>query len=124
VRILKTPTKFVTKLKAEEQQELKRLMKEDPSSRVRMRAHSVLLSNREYSIDEIADIYEADRDSVTGWIDNWIESGYEGLLDQPKSGRPRLLDEKEEEQVKELVKQEPRSIKRVADQIQKKRAKR
>ena len=69
---MKTPTKFVTKLKEEDQQELKRLMKEDPSSRVRMRAHSVLLSNREYSIDEIADIFEADRDSVTGWIDNCV----------------------------------------------------
>src|SRR5438874_13346917 len=101
---MKTPTKFVTKLREEEKQELKRLMKEDPSSRVRMRAHSVLLSNREYSIDEIADIYEADRDRVTAWIDNWLELRYEGLLDLPKSGRPPLLNEKEQEQVKELVK--------------------
>src|SRR5439155_12120014 len=102
---MKTPTKFVTKLREEEKQELKRLMKEDLSSRVRMRAHSVLLSNREYSIDEIADIYEADRDSVTGWIDNWIESGYEGLLDLPKSGRQPVLNEKEQVQDKKLAMQ-------------------
>lgn len=121
---MKIPTKFVTEIKEEEKQELKRMMKEDPSSRVRIRAHSVLLSNRGYSIDEISDIYEADRDRVTAWIDNWLESGYDGLLDLPKSGRPPLLNEKEQEQVAELVQKEPRSIKRVADQIQKKRAKR
>lgn len=121
---MKVPTKFVTELKEEEKEELKRVMKEDGSSRVRIRAHSVLLSNRGYSIDEIADIYEADRDRVTAWLDNWLESGYEGLQDLPKSGRPRLLNEKERAQVEKLVEQEPRSLKRVADKMEKKRAKR
>src|SRR5688572_1957042 len=110
---MKIPTKFITEISAEEKRELNRMMKENPSSRVRMRAHSILLSNREYSIDEIADIYEVDRDTVSIWINNWEQIGHESLVDLPKSGRPPVLNEKEQEQAKELVKQEPRSIKRV-----------
>ena|SRR5215208_1387379 len=117
---MKTPTKYITELREEEKKELKRLMKEDPSSRSRMRAHSILLSSKEYSIDEIADIYEVDRDTVSTWIENWEESGYEGLLDLPKSGRPPILNEKEQEKVKELVQKDPQSIKRVVGQIKKK----
>ena len=117
---MKVPTKYIAELGEEEKKELKRLMKEDPSSRVRMRANSILLSNRKYSIDEIVDIYEVDRDTVSIWIQNWEELGYEGLLDLPKSGRPPILNEKEQEKVKLLVQKDPQSIRRVVGQIKKK----
>jgi len=116
---MKTPTKFIAELKEEEKKELKRIMKEDESSRVRIRAHSILLSNREYGVDEIADIYEVDRDTISIWLQNWEESRYEGLIDLPKSGRPPILNEKEQEKVKQLVRKDPQSIRRVAGQIKK-----
>jgi len=118
---MKTPTKFIKALKDEERKELKRIMKESPLSRERMRAHSLLLSEREYSIDEIAKIYEVDRDTVSIWINNWQESGFEALADLPKSGRPSILTEKEKEKAKEILQSEPRSIKRVTAQIKKNR---
>ena len=120
---MKIPTNFIKELSAEAKEKLKKMMKEDESSRVRMRAHSILLSNREYSIDEIANIYEVDRDTVSIWLNNWEEIGYEALKDLPKSGRPPILNAKEEEKVIELVKQEPRSIKRIISTIKKKQIK-
>lgn len=116
---MKIPTNFIKELKEEEKEKLKKMMKEDGSSRVRMRAHSIILSNRGYSIDEIANIYEVDRDTVSIWLNNWEEIGYEALKDLPKSGRPPILNAKEEEKVIELVKQEPRSIKRIISTIKK-----
>jgi transposase len=56
-----------------------------------MRAHAVLLSARGYSLDQIADIYQQDRDRVSLWLDWWNECEYDGLADDPKSGRPATL---------------------------------
>ena len=114
---MKTPTKYVTPLTEEEKEKLKELMKNESSSRVRMRAHSILLSNREYSVDEIANIYEVDRDTASIWIREWEESGIEGLQDKPISGRPPILNEKEKELVEKLAAEEPRSVKRIAEKL-------
>ena len=56
-----------------------------------MRAHAVLLSARGYTLDQIADIYQQDRDRVSLWLDWWHDDEYDGLADDPKSGRPALL---------------------------------
>ena len=116
---MKTPTKYVTTLTKEQKEKLKELMRIDPSSRIRMRSHCILLSNRKYSIDEIATIYEIDRDTVSIWISSWEESNFDGLEDKPKSGRPAILDENEKELVIKLIEENPRSVKQVADEVEK-----
>ena len=70
---------------------LQEIQKSDKAHRTRMRAHAVLLSARGYSLDQIADIYQQDRDRVSLWLDWWEEIEYDGLADDPKSGRPALL---------------------------------
>lgn len=60
-----------------------------------MRAHAVLLSARRYSIDQIADIYEQDRDRVSLWLDWWVDYEFDGLADDPRSGRPTILADEE-----------------------------
>jgi len=107
---MKTPTKFVKPLTEEQRKELKEIMKSQCSQRKRMRAHVVLLSERRYSINQIADIYQVDRDRVSEWINWWNEYGFEGLGDDERGGRPPLLKENEREKAVELVKEEPRSI--------------
>jgi len=88
---MRTPTKFVTPLTEAQQQRLKEIQKTDSAHRTRMRAHAVLLSARGYSLDQIADIYQQDRDRVSLWLDWWNEYEYDGLADDPKSGRPATL---------------------------------
>lgn len=119
---MKTPTRFITELTAEEQAELYGLMKTSPEQ-IRCRAHAILLNGRRYSIDQIADIYEVDRDTVSLWLRDWEEDGSAGLGDKEGRGRKPILNEKEQRQAVQLVEQEPRSTKRHLHQIEKKTGK-
>src|SRR2546428_5236966 len=65
---MKTPTKFVNPLTSAQRDQLGELMKSSAPQRKRMRAHAILLSERRYSIDQIADIYQVDRDRVSPWL--------------------------------------------------------
>ncbi len=114
---MKVPKKFVFSLSEDQTQSLESLMKSSPFWRVRMRAHFILLSSREFSIDEIADIYNVHRNSVSPWIDAWNESGIDGLEDLPRSGRPPDLTESEKEIALQLIKEEPRSLKTVSHNL-------
>lgn len=119
---MKTPTRFVTKLNAEQREELRELMKTS-NEQVRKRAHAILLSDRGYSVDQIADIYEVDRDTVASWLDRWDEGGTSGLHDQEGRGRKPILNEKEQKQAIKIVEQEPRSSNRSLVKIEKKTGK-
>ena len=63
---MKTPTKFVQPLTEVQREQLKEVMKSHSPQRTRMRAPAVLLSERRYAIDQIADISQVDRDRVRG----------------------------------------------------------
>ena len=119
---MKTPTKFVSPLTIEEQVELQALMKTSPEQ-IRCRAHAILLSARHYSIDQIADIYEVDRDTVSLWLRAWEEDGNSGLGDQPGRGRKPLLNEQEQAAAVKIVARDPRSPKRHWAALEKKTGK-
>jgi transposase len=107
---MKTPTKFVQPLTEEQREQLKEVMKSQSSQRTRRRAHAILLSERRYSIDQIADIYQTDRDRVSEWLDRWEQYQFDGLDDAPRSGRPPKLTEKEQRRAIKLTLKEPRSL--------------
>lgn len=119
---MKTPTKFVKPLNKKQCEELRELMK-TANEPVRRRAHAVLLNSRGYSVDEIADIYEVDRDSVGNWLDRWEDDGASGLYDQEGRGRKPILNEKEQKQAINLVEKDPRSSKRSLKKIEEKTGK-
>ena len=108
---MKTPTRFIKSLSQEQQRSLNKIMQNHPSHRTRTRAHAIMLSARNYSIDQIADIFAVDRETITSWLARWEESGVDGLDDEPRSGRPPTLSEEEEREAINLVKEEPRSLK-------------
>jgi transposase len=107
---MKTPTKFVQPLTEAQRERLKEVMKSQAPQRTRMRAHAILLSERRYSIDQIADIYQSDRDRVSEWLDWWEKYQVDGLDDDPRSGRPPKLTEKEQKRAVKLTLKEPRSL--------------
>jgi transposase len=110
---MKVATKFVSPLSPDQAQALEALAEGDPARRVRMRAHSILLSARGSSIDEIARIYQVDRDTVSSWLDRFLQSGVDGLGDKPRSGGPSKLDAQEKEEAKALLKKHPNAPKMV-----------
>jgi len=118
---MKTPTKFVKPLTTAQREQLEALMKSAAPQRTRMRAHAVLLSERRYSLEQIADLYQVDRDRVSQWLEWWEAEQRAGLDDDPRSGRPPKLTESERPEALSLVLQEPRTIKtglkRSADEL-------
>ena len=70
---MNTPTTFVQPLTAAQREQLKEGMKSQAPQRTRMRAHAVLLSERRYAIDQIADISQVDRERLSEWWDWWEE---------------------------------------------------
>ena len=109
--------KFVAILTETEKKGLEDLFKHHPSFRVRQRAHSVLLSNRGFSIARIVEIYQVDRDTISRWFARWREDGMDGLTDRFRSGRPPKLSAEEAGIVLQSLQEDPRSIKKAAERV-------
>jgi len=81
-----------TKLTLEKAIELKERMLASKDSREIGRCRAMLLSHKGYSINDLADIFEVDRDTITNWINRYEFEGISGLKDEPRSGRPPKLN--------------------------------
>ena len=57
--------KFAQTVSKEEQQELHKIYQQHACFRTRQRAHAILLSLRGYPLNQIQDILQADRDSIS-----------------------------------------------------------
>ena len=104
--------RFVQPLSKSDKEQLTALFKHHNSYSVRRRSHSILLSADGFTIDEIARIYQIHRDTVGTTFDRWEKDGIEGLFDDPRSGRPPKLSDDEADEAVELLKEDPRSIKK------------
>jgi len=56
--------------------------------RVALRAHLVLLSDRGFTVPQIAAIHACGQDVVLTWLHRYERKGVSGLEDEPRSGRP------------------------------------
>jgi len=93
--------KYVPPLNDAEIQTLHEMHRYHPSKRARMRAHSFLLSHPGVSMPHIARMHQADRRSVSCWIDRWHRRGFVGFYDQPGAGRPPRLSMDEQHKVQQ-----------------------
>ena len=85
--------KHIKTLTKEEQRTLLDAARYAPESRFRQRAHAVYLSGKGYSINQLADIFAVDRDTVSGWLTAWEGEGLIALRDNAHPGRPRRITE-------------------------------
>jgi len=108
----------------EQRELLEKTMQYDGSPRARARAHSLLLSVQGMVINDLAKIYQVDRDTVATWIKKWEQDGEASLHDQPRSGRPPKLTPEEQALAIAYIKEEPRSLKQVVERFATKTAKR
>jgi transposase len=90
----------------EERHELRRMTREE-IGRVALRAQMVLLSDRGFRAQEIADIQGASDVTVYKWLDRFDAEGPEGLYDREREGRPPKLDEDAEEEIKRVIGEPP-----------------
>jgi len=71
----------------------KRLMKEHGDDRFTVRAYIIIFAKKGKSVSEIAIILHISEATVRFWIRRFNEEGYRGLLDRPRSGRPKKLSD-------------------------------
>jgi transposase len=113
--------KTVSPLSASDREELERLVKEDPSARVRQRAEAILLSAKGYSIKQISEIKDKCVITVSRWIDQWEERGVDGILEGEGRGSKGILTECERQEIAKWLDEETpvRSAAELIDRIQK-----
>jgi len=100
-------TKFADVKTETQRKELTDMWKTHHCHYTRVRAHAVLLSGQGYTISQLVDIFGVERDSVSSWIDRFHEGGAKALEDDDHPGAPRMLDDKEQELLKQLFKKHP-----------------
>jgi transposase len=110
--------RFVKNVSDEAKEQLSKVYQNAPDFAFRKRAHAVLLSAMGYTINQLQDIFEVDRDTVAAWFDRFEAGGVEGLKSLPKPGRPPTYTEDEVRRLKELVDLEPRQIKQAQAALQ------
>lgn len=99
--------KRIAPLTKEEQRTLLDASRYAPESRFRQRAHAVYLNGKGYRINQLADIFVVDRDTVSGWLAAWEERGLLGLRDHERPGRPRRINETEWVELENELEQAP-----------------
>jgi transposase len=108
---------FANRLLDVEKTTLINAQKYHPLSSTRTRAHCILLSAQNYKIHEISGICNVCRQSVSSAIYAWESEGIVGLMDKPRSGRPKILTQEQEEVIIKQVEQSPRSLKKVLNEF-------
>jgi len=88
------------------QQEIQR----SEESRYDHRLHGVLLVSRGMSCYEVAEHLGQNAVTVQRWVHAFNKSGFAGLQEQARLGRPTRLDAEQWEHVKRALRQSPRSL--------------
>lgn len=112
--------RYITGLTEEAKQQLKEGFRNGKAHRFRIRCQSILLSAEGYQINQLASMYQVDRDSVSKWFDQWQREGIAGLQDKPRSGRPaklRLDNAAHVKEVKKQVEKEHQNLDKVREEL-------
>lgn len=72
---------------------LKERMLQSKDYREISRCRAMMLSHKGYTINDLSDIFDVDRDTITNWFDRYESEGISGLKDMSRSGRPAKLND-------------------------------
>jgi transposase len=79
-------------------------------SRYDHRLHGVLLVANGQSCRGVAELFGEDATTVQRWVRRFEEHGFEGLRDGERSGRPKLLDERQWRQLQRDLRRDPEQL--------------
>lgn len=102
--------RFVASLTDAEQQVLSTAYHDDEKRALHRRSHAILLSDQGYTIQQICDILQVKRNTVSIWLKSWETTGLAGLTDKPRSGCHPILDEQDRSRLQDLVQAHPHQI--------------
>jgi transposase len=75
-------------LSAEQLSEIEQAMTSDPRAEVIRRATAIRALHLGQKPEQIAAVLKVNRSTIYAWFQQWRERGIEGLVNQPRSGRP------------------------------------
>ena len=110
---MKIPVKFISPLSDDQINDLNQVIKKSKKLPTYIRAKAILLSGKGYCIDDIANIFNVHRNTISIWIDKWERAGIGELEDKPRSGHPNILTDAEKELLIKLARENPRSIQKI-----------
>jgi transposase len=85
------PFGVLVHLTEQQVKELVKLACSDESRRIRERASYVLMRADRKTYVQIAKVFYSHPETISRWIREYMRKGTKGLIDKPKSGRPRKL---------------------------------
>jgi transposase len=80
------------RLRRRQRESLQRKRRSHPDAAVRRRAAILLMSADDWPVADICDAVGVTRMTVTNTRTRWLRSGFRGLGDRPRSGRPPVAD--------------------------------
>ena len=101
---MKTATRSLISLPAEHRQALTGWLRSTTLRQgLSTRARILLDLHDGHSPTEVADAHRVSRKTVYKWVHRYQARGLDGLEDQPRSGRPSVIDKKTVERVLKLT---------------------
>jgi transposase len=96
---------------------LERIYRQSRHHQVRQRAHFLILVSQRVKIQDLMEIFNISYKTVYNWLNRWESDGMIGLYDRSGRGRKRTFNPKQEEQIRDWTRQEPRQSKKVVQKI-------
>jgi transposase len=95
--------RYINNLDNKTVEELKQVVKNDPSFQTRERAKAILLSNNGVSVKEICKIFDKSTRTIYRWFDRFKEKEIEKLSNKSGRGRKPALNDDDIDKVKKLI---------------------
>jgi putative transposase len=104
------PKKINYTLTTEQLQQVETAIKNHPNLRVRQRAQMIRLLHLGHKPEEVGELLSVTGALVYLWHGRWREAGIDGLVDKPKSGRPKAGGDEYRQKLAELIETDPQTL--------------
>jgi transposase len=110
--------RLIAPLSPETTKLLWRIYRQSQRLAIRQRAHCILLSAQGIRIGQLMQIFGVSRKTIHNWFVAWEMHKLVGLCDRAGRGRKPTFSREQQEQIKQWVKQSPKQLKRVLQNIE------
>jgi len=108
------------KLDGPSRQDLEKIYQTHSKLHVRQRAHCILLSDRGFSVPQLAFFFSTRTHTVRAWFDRWEAEDVKGLEIRPGRGLKPSIDEKDADLISEIKREvalDPRNLRQAVERL-------
>jgi transposase len=109
--------RFIKNLPYETQSLLERIYAKSKKHETREKAQCILLSYRGFTINKLFLIFNVHLNTIYNWFNEWENKGILSLYTEKGQGRKSLLDDTKSQEIKKLIIENPKQVKKVISKI-------